>query len=407
MILLRSPHKKVQGIIKKIEKDRVTRANISLLMEILEKEPALVPEVIDSIIDILNNNGNKNFKSAIWALNVVANKDIGVVSRSVDVIVKCLHKNMHKNEIMRSLDLLYKINEKYPDRMNIVIPGLILNLQNMDESIREKVYLLLAPIAEKHPEFFKDYTKQLIRVLNGLNVDERIYAIRLVKIISKKDPTIVRDTYDLLTYMQLNHPSRELRLEAVSAIKELKLKEDKPPAVPTEKIKPGIDETARGQELMRTITPSGEPVIETVPPVNEPVTDSTQVSKNNEGQTGNEIKEEDRELIEIVLKKTTSNNVIKSAMMVDLEGNAFAHSGPFIDSSFLRNLKELFSNDTNEKFRSRISLEHADKKIVAVRFGTKAILVVLTDVNAPIGMILHELNKSVEKIDKLVDPDNS
>ncbi len=61
--------------------------------------------------------------------------------------------------------------------------------------------------------------------------------------------------------------------------------------------------------------------------------------------------------------------------------------------------------DNDNKFKNRISIEQADKKIVAVRVGNKAILVVVTSADASIGMLLLMLNKSVEKINELLDAD--
>jgi len=77
-------------------------------------------------------------------------------------------------------------------------------------------------LAATHHEFFRGRQKEIIRVLNGLNVDERIYACRLIMKLAEKERAIVEDTYDFLEDLRLNHPESKLRSEAGFAIEKLK-----------------------------------------------------------------------------------------------------------------------------------------------------------------------------------------
>ncbi|MBU4453634.1 MAG: hypothetical protein KJ929_00905, partial [Euryarchaeota archaeon] len=59
-------------------------------------------------------------------------------------------------------------------------------------------------------------------------------------------------------------------------------------------------------------------------------------------------------------------------------------------------------SEGDDEFKNRISIEQADKKIVAVRVGNEAMLVVVTSADTAIGMLLVILNKSVEKIKEIL-----
>lgn len=227
-MLLNDPKQKAQSIIKKIEKGTASETDIINLSEILNKEPSLASETAGSLISILQKFDAISSRSAISALNIVADKDIGILSGSVDVIAGCLQKDLPTGEILKALEIMLKIYQKHPGKMDIAVPGLLVSLRNMNVTVRENAYYLLRSIAILHPEFFKGRTKELNLALNGLNLDERIYACKIIKNIADKDPKIVEDAYDVLSYLESKHPSRELRVEAASAMDKLKIKEEVP-----------------------------------------------------------------------------------------------------------------------------------------------------------------------------------
>jgi DNA integrity scanning protein DisA with diadenylate cyclase activity len=162
----------------------------------------------------------------------VADTDTGLISDYVDVIASCLKKDLHSAEILNLLEIMLKIYRKYPEKMNTAVPGLFVCLRNIDATVRENAYFILESIAMLHPEFFKGHTKELNLALGGLNLDERIYSCKIIKNIANKDPMIVVDSYEILSYLESNHPSRELRLEAAAAIGKLNIKKKvEPPKV--------------------------------------------------------------------------------------------------------------------------------------------------------------------------------
>lgn len=257
--MFNNPKKKAQSIINKIEKGAASVDNLNDLSEILDKDPSLESEIVAPLISIIQEFNAISFRSAISALNIVADKETGMISDSVDVIGKCLKKDLQTVEILNTLEIMHKINRKYPEKMNTAVPGLFMSFRNMNVNVREKANSVLSSISILHPEFFKGHTKELNLALNGLNLDERIYACKIIKNIANRDPAIVKETYETLSYLEGNHPSRELRIEAASAIDKMKIKKEvEPPRVWEDLkgsdnkillVKPGRPLTGRGQQV--------------------------------------------------------------------------------------------------------------------------------------------------------------
>lgn len=225
-MLFNNPKKKAQSIINKIEKGAASVDNLNDLSEILEKDPSMESEIVEPLISIIKEFNAISFRSAISALKILADKETGMISDSVDAIGNCLKKDLQTGEILNALEIMHNINRKYPEKMNTAVPGLFMSLRNMNGTVREKANSVLSSISILHPEFFKGHTKELNLALNGLNLDERIYACKIIKNIANRDPSIVKDTYETLSYFEGNHPSRELRIEAASAIDKMKIKKE-------------------------------------------------------------------------------------------------------------------------------------------------------------------------------------
>jgi hypothetical protein len=235
--------KKVRNIIKKIEKGNAGESNMSFLCELLEDHPDMMHESIGALNNILINGDIKAYNCAISALNKMAEKYIGFEHFSVDVIVNCMQtrkNDLHENGLLKILEILSKITQKSPERMKIAVPELFICLENTNPKSREIAHFILSIIAAAHHEFFKGRSKEIIRVLNGLYVDERIYACRLLKQLAQNDQTIADDTHDLLEDLRLNHPDCNLRSEAGFAMDKLNEAIGKKSSRAPQLIKPGI-----------------------------------------------------------------------------------------------------------------------------------------------------------------------
>lgn len=217
MIFFSNFQQKVKNILKKIENGNANESSIADLCEMLNDHPNMVPEAIGTLNVILQKGNMKAYNQAIFAFNKMAENYIGLEHFSVDIIVtsSIARKNdIRENGILNILGALSKIAQKYPERMKIAVPELLLCLENPNVQCREISYFVLCIIAATHHEFFNGHSKELIRVMNGLNKDERIYSVKLTKKLAKNDKEIAAATYDLIEDMRLNHPDSILRSEA-------------------------------------------------------------------------------------------------------------------------------------------------------------------------------------------------
>ncbi|MBU4076113.1 MAG: hypothetical protein KKI06_05330 [Euryarchaeota archaeon] len=378
MILLQSPQKKVESILKEVEKGKTHGSDTSSLMQILNKQPSMIPEVIRSLASIMAKGDSKPGISACLVMNRIADERLDEVSDSLEIIMDFLKdrkKELNEYEWIPALELLTKINQQHPEKMGSAVPALLAALGNTNATVKETAYYLLSLIAADNPDFFKDRSIELIKVLNGLNVDERIHACNIIGIIAEKKPEIVDKTFDLVNDFFLNHPDNNLRSAAGLAADKMRPKkavpkqpESKVPLVKQEEKRPEIN-----------ITPGVIPL------------------KNNK-----EIGSKDKSQIENALQLMIPKSVIESAILIDTNGGVIAQSGPQMDNSLLKKLASMISSEGDDEFKNRISIEQADKKIVAVRVGNEAMLVVVTSADTAIGMLLVILNKSVEKIKEIL-----
>ena len=233
MIWSQDPQKELQNIFKKMETGRVKEANLDSLVQLLGKQPSMIPEAIKMLTGLAQNGDIKVCSSVITTLNRAAEKKVRIPAESVNVVVCCMQKGkqgFHEDLMLDAIEILLKIYQEYPERMSIAVPELLACLESISPKIRNKAYLILDSLVVTRTEFFLGRSKELIRVLNSLSVDARIYGCSLIKNISIKNPVFVMDTYCVVEDLRLNHPDFRLRSEAGYAIEKLKPKEQ--PAKP-------------------------------------------------------------------------------------------------------------------------------------------------------------------------------
>ncbi|VVB85088.1 Uncharacterised protein [uncultured archaeon] len=226
MTWFNNPQKKIQSILKKIKNGQASETDFASLAELLDEQPSVIPETMATLIILIEKDDIKASSSAISALNMVVEKDLGLVANSLDAIVGCMKrgkKDSCQDRILDTLEILLKLCQKYPEKMGIAVSELFPCLGNASWMVREKAYFILAFLAITRPEFFFGRSKELIRALGGLNIDERIYACRLINKIADRDPKIVADTSDILQDLLHYDPNSALRSEAASAMEKLKV----------------------------------------------------------------------------------------------------------------------------------------------------------------------------------------
>jgi predicted regulator of Ras-like GTPase activity (Roadblock/LC7/MglB family) len=403
MTLLQNKHIQLEKLIKEIEKGKTSVSNASSLMQILNDRPSMVPEVIRSLSYIMAKVDQKPYISACLVLNLITDEYPDIVSDSLEMIIGLLkyrEKELDEHEWVPTLELLTKINQGHPEKINIAVPGLLSALGNSNANMREAAYFLLALIATNNPDFFKDRSKELIRVLNGINLDERIYGCKIIGKIAEKNPEIVEKTYDVVEDLFLNHPDNDLRREAGFAADKLRPKG----TVRQPDIVVAAADQQDIQSDLDTLSFEGSIIND------EPKTANIATGFYKAGLTeteitpGKEIDIKDRSHIETALKIIMKGGVIDSATLVDADGRVISHTGTEIDNSLLAKIVSIISLDSDDAFKKRVTIEQTDKNIIAVRVGNKAILMVATGADTSIGMLFLTLNKSIENLnDVLMD----
>lgn len=402
MILLQNPQKKVESILKELEKGKTHDSDTASLIQILNKQPSMIPEVMRQLASIMAKGDPKPGISACLVMNRMADESLDEVSDSLEMIMEILKdrkKELNEYEWIPALEFLTKINQKHPEKMRPAVPALLAAMGNANATVRESAYCLLEFIAADNPDFFKDRSIELIKVLNGLNLDGRIHTCNIIGIIAEKNPEIVDKTFDLVNDLFLNHPDNNLRSAAGLAADKMRPKKDVPKQ-PDSKV-PLVKQEEKQPEsnTISDVIPlkNNETVCPRIALVFSKI--GLDEKKNTPAK---EVGAKDKSQIENALQLMIPKSVIESAILIDTNGGVLAQSGPQIDNSLLKKIASMISSEGDDGFKNRISIEQADKKIVAVRVGNDAMLVVVTSADTAIGMLLVMLNKSVEKIKEIL-----
>ena len=116
------------------------------------------------------------------------------------------------------------------------------------------------------------------------------------------------------------------------------------------------------------------------------------------------------ERLDEVLTDLKNVNGIESAVVATRDGLLIAantlsgtHPETFAAmSATMLGAAEMATNDLNNGSVKRIIVESEDCRMVATGSGSKSLLVVLTEANSGLGLILVELEKSARAIDEIL-----
>ena len=203
-MLFGSPEKKVIKIIEKIENGQGSHKLVISLNEKLNEHPNLNEEISYRLIDIIRTHNTETLSYALDVLFTIAEREPDILTNSADVIIESI---------------------QYPELMQTAIPVLLEKLNSQNSSLRLASYYLLDMVAAKHPEFFSNYSPEIIKCLQSSNIDELIYAIKLISEIARMCPDIINESFSMLNDLSLKHPDDMVRQEAYDAIRKFKVEE--------------------------------------------------------------------------------------------------------------------------------------------------------------------------------------
>ncbi len=236
-----SPKKTVDNNIKKIEKGHGNKKIVESLKKALKEDPGLIEDTTLALIGIIQTDKKETIGYCLELLLNIAEKETDLLVNSTDAFIKIIQipddDALDNNSILIALDIMSIIVSVSPELMQSAMPALLKKMRSSNSQIRSASYYILEVISKSNPEFFSNHTLDLIRSLNGLNIDERVFATKLIGEIAKYSPKVIDDSYDVLNDLASKHPSSEVRQEAHDVLKKFSVDEETTEEHETEKSK--------------------------------------------------------------------------------------------------------------------------------------------------------------------------
>lgn len=224
-----SPKKHVANSIKKIKKGHVSQKVVRSLNKTLAEHPELMEDTIHQLVGIIQTDKVENFNYVIEVMLNIAEVDPDLLANSSDAIIRILEfpeDSLDINYILKTIDILGMIAFRYPELMQPSVKLFLQKLNNSNSKIRSASFYILDLIVKPYPEYFSNYTLDLIRSLHGLHIDERLYATRLIGDVAMISPDLIDESREVLIDLAYKHPDTTVRQEAYDVLKKFEV-EDK------------------------------------------------------------------------------------------------------------------------------------------------------------------------------------
>ena len=224
-----SPKKHVANSIKKIRKGHGSQKVVRSLNKTLTAHPELMEDAVCQLVGIIQTDKVENFIYAIEVMLNIAEVEPDLLASSSDAIIRILEfpeDSLDINYMLKTMDILGMIASRYPELMQPSVKIFLQKLNNSNTHIRSASFFILDLIAKPYPEYFSNYTLDLIRSLHGLHIDERLYATRLIGDVVRISPNLINESRDVLSDLAYKHPDTTVRHEAHDVLKKFEV-EDK------------------------------------------------------------------------------------------------------------------------------------------------------------------------------------
>ena len=223
-------HKKhVDNSINKIRKGHGSQEVVRSLNKTLTEHPELMEDAVCQLMGIIQTDKVENFIYAIEVMLNIAEVEPDLLASSSDAIIRILEfpeDSLDINYILKTMDILGMIASRYPKLMQPSVKIFLQKLNNSNTHIRSASFYILDLIAKPYPEYFSNYTLDLIRSLHGLHIDERLYATRLIGDVARISPNLIDESREVLSDLAYKHPDTMVRQEAHDVLKKFEV-EDK------------------------------------------------------------------------------------------------------------------------------------------------------------------------------------
>jgi hypothetical protein len=234
-----SPKKNVANSIRKIKKGHGSQKVVKSLNKILAEHPELMEDAVYQLVGIIQTDKVENFTYAIDVMLNIAEVEPDLFANSSDTIIGILEfpeKSLDINYILKTIDILGIIAYRYPELMQPSVKIFLQMLKNSNSQIRSASFYILDMIAKPYPEYFSNYTLDLIRSLHGLHIDERLYATRLIGDVARISPDLIDESFEVLSDLAYKHPDTNVRQEAYDVLKKFRIEDEVKTEEPEEEL---------------------------------------------------------------------------------------------------------------------------------------------------------------------------
>jgi predicted regulator of Ras-like GTPase activity (Roadblock/LC7/MglB family) len=368
IMVFNSPDKQAIKAIKKIGEGRGNKKLVDSLIKNINAHPELIRGTASGLLKIIKARKLETYGFCVDVLLNIARTKPEVLIRSSETIILLIRMSADShdaNTTLKAMDILNIFISHRNELMQPVVPVLLKRLNDRDNHIRLLAYQMLDDIGTVHPEFFSEYTVDLIRSMHSVNDDEQIYAAKLLRKVASTSSNLISHDIDM------DIESKDGDFAAVAdELAEMMKK---------------IDLEAYASEMLESIG-MGDLIV-----------------NKNDDTLNNSLPDALVDILQTSLIDYSNEEWINYIVLTEKDGRVIASSDPDLtNKSIIMKICDIFnlnqSPSEEQEFSNRITLELSNKSIVAVSINNDYILVVFSNPDQQIVKVQNELNAIEKKI---------
>jgi len=374
MMVFDSPDKQAIKAIKKIGEGRGNKKLVDSLIKNINDHPELIRGTASGLLKIIKARKIETYGLCVDVLLNIAKTKPEVLIRSSETIILLIRMSADShdaNTTLKAMDILNVLISHRNELMQPVVPVLLKRLNDRDNHIRLLAYQMLDDIGTVHPEFFSEYTVDLIRSIHSANDDEQIYAAKLLRKVASTSSNLISHDIDI----DMDIESKDGDFAAVADELAEMMKQ--------------IDLEAYASEMLESIG-MGDLIV-----------------NKNDDASNNSLSDALIDILQSSLIDYSNEEWIDYIVLTEKDGRVIASSD--LDStnrSIVVKICDIFnlnkSPSEEQEFSNRITLELFNKFIVAVSINNDYILTVFSNSDQQIEKIQNELNAIEKKIKDVI-----
>lgn len=367
-MVFNSPDKQAIKAIKKIGEGRGNKKLVDSLIKNISAHPELIRGTASGLLKIIKARKIETYGFCVDVLLNIARTKPEVLIRSSETIILLIRMSADShdaNTTLKAMDILNILISHRNELMQPVVPVLLKRLNDRDNHIRLLAYQMLDDIGTVHPEFFSEYTVDLIRSMHSVNDDEQIYAAKLLRKVASTSSNPISHDID----MDMESKDGDFAAVADELAEMMK----------------NIDLEAYASEMLESIG-MGNLIV-----------------NKNDDTLNNSLPDALVDILQTSLIDYSNEEWINYIVLTEKDGRVIASSDPDLtNKSIIMKICDIFnlnqSPSEEQEFSNRITLELSNKSIVAVSINNDYILVVFSNPDQQIVKVQNELNAIEKKI---------